>query len=115
MVTVWPVSFWKPPLSSVTIAFMAPALSTRTSRRRPPRRRTRRTPAARRRTRARSCRVHREVHRLLGDEFEQRRRALARLGDRALDGGHDVVGRGHALAPAAEGLGHVGVVAADVG
>ena len=29
--TVCPVSFWNPSLSSVTMAFMAPALSTRTS------------------------------------------------------------------------------------
>src|SRR6185369_1643749 len=58
---------------------------------------------------------HREVFGLLGDELQQRRHALARLGDRAADGGDDVVRLGDPLAVAAQRLGEVGVVAADVG
>src|SRR5712691_9406539 len=58
--------------------------------------------------------VDREVDLLLRDELQQHGDALLRLLDAALDGGHDVAGLRHALAVAAEGLGHVRVVARDV-
>src|SRR5262245_55120612 len=57
----------------------------------------------------------RHVHLLAGDEFEQHRRALLRLLDAALDGRHDVGRLGDALAIAAEGARHGGVVTRDVG
>src|SRR5215469_14842050 len=56
----------------------------------------------------------REVDLLLGDELEQHRHALAGLGDAALDRVDDLARLGDALAVAAERLGHVRVVAADV-
>src|ERR1700730_15329865 len=62
----------------------------------------------------RSILVDRELDLLLRDEFEEDGDALFRLLHAALDGRHDVAGLRHALAVAAEGLGHVRVVARDV-
>src|SRR5579859_6369022 len=50
-----------------------------------------------------------------GDELEQHRHAFLRFLDAALDGGSDVLGLGDALAIAAEGARHRGIVAGDVG
>jgi ADP-specific Phosphofructokinase/Glucokinase conserved region len=49
-----------------------------------------------------------------GDELQQRWCALLRVPHRALDGGDDLAGLGHALAIAAERAGHIRVVPADV-
>src|SRR5207248_1264046 len=51
----------------------------------------------------------------LGDEFEKRRLALAGLGDAALDRLLDLARLSNPLAIAAERLGEIGVIAADVG
>src|SRR5713226_4973822 len=57
----------------------------------------------------------RDVGCLLGDEFEEHRSAFAGLGDAALDRRDDLPGIGDALAIAAQRLGEIGVMAADVG
>src|SRR5207247_7455803 len=67
------------------------------------------------RKRVLGSREARDVGCLLGDEFEERRLALAGGGDAALDRLLDLAGFGHPLAVAAEGLGEIGVMAADVG
>src|SRR5438067_1579921 len=56
-----------------------------------------------------------DVGRFLGDEFEQRRRALLGLLDAALDRVLDLPGLGDPLAIAAERLGEIGVIATDTG
>src|SRR4051794_14416152 len=50
--------------------------------------------------------VVRGLRLLLGDELQQRGLAFASLRNAPLDRGNDLVGRGHALAVAAEGLRH---------
>src|ERR1700732_4448625 len=57
----------------------------------------------------------RDVDSLLRDEFEQCRCSLAGLRDAAADRRHDLLGLGDPLAIAAQRLGEVGVMAADVG
>src|SRR5271154_1556853 len=57
----------------------------------------------------------RDVDWLLGDEFEEGGLAFAGLRDAALDRTDDLARLGHALAVAAERLGEIGVIAADVG
>src|SRR6266851_10166733 len=57
----------------------------------------------------------RDVGGLLGDQFEENRHAFPGLGDAALDRRDDLSGIGNALAVAAQRLGEIGVMAADVG
>src|SRR5713226_121978 len=71
------------------------------------------TPALRKR--ALGSREAGDVGCLLGDEFEEDRGAFAGLGDAALDRRDDLAGIGDALAIAAQRLGEIGVMAADVG
>src|SRR5215475_9737605 len=58
--------------------------------------------------------VDRELDLLLRDELEEHGNAFLGLLHRTLDGRHDVARLGHPLTVAAEGLGHVRVVARDV-
>src|SRR5689334_23171672 len=57
----------------------------------------------------------RDRHFLRGDELEQHGHALLGLLDAALDRRDDVLRLGYPLAVAAEGAGHGGIVAGDVG
>src|SRR6185437_3695077 len=70
---------------------------------------------ARRRVRAAASGEARDVGGFLGDEFEERRGAFLGLLNPALDRFLDLPRLGDPLAVAAERLGEIGVIAADIG